>query len=190
MVSIVSIRKFDFLAEKEVDIPQYDFSLFGWHYTSLIKNVVKMAGLEGNERILDFGCGHQELRAYLPKSCTYIAYDIIPEFSDVTEFRNLKNIDVVFCNAVLEHLNKNDLRNLLQDFKKMKIKKLAVWFPNDNTLQRFLEFLFDADASHRFEHYQKARGITNALVDAFGIPAKIKRFHLIAYLAVFEIGSE
>ena len=79
------------------------------------------------------------------------------------------------------------VEQLVKEIKRMNAKKLVVWFPNDNVLQKLLEYLFDLDASHRFEHVSGARDIAPILVNAFGIPTKVKRYNMITYLAMFDL---
>ena len=80
------------------------------------RKILKIAGLKGNESILDFGCGAQQFRKVLPKGCKYAGYDVVSEYSDTKDFTRLKGIDVVFVLSVFEHLSQKELNELYDIF--------------------------------------------------------------------------
>lgn len=72
--------------------------------------------------ILDFGCGRQ----YFKKTSSFknvIGYDIVPEFSDVSDYSTLKP-DIILCNHTLE------------DFKRMKPKFIITGIPTENMISK------------------------------------------------------
>ena len=59
--------------------------------------IIRQIEAAENELILDFGCGNQRLKRYLPKH-TIIGYDIINEYSDIDDYRNLLLSVLMFWN--------------------------------------------------------------------------------------------
>jgi hypothetical protein len=171
---------------KSYNMP-YESSLLSWHYNHILKQTVKAAGLRGNEKVLDFGCEGQFLKRFLPGRVKYIGFDIVPEHSDVKDYRKLKGIEVAFCLNVLDHLQEKELAGLLKDLRKMRVKKFVVAMSNNNWVCRLLEFLFSYDAQNTFTHFLSGKQIANALVKEFGFPENLKRVNLVQYVAMFEL---
>ena len=174
---------------KELKMP-YDNSLLGWHYDRLLQASVAMAGLKGNEKVLDFGCEAQHLKRFLPKKVRYVGYDVVQKFSDVKDYRKLTGIDVVFCMNVLDHLKRGELETLIKDLKRMKVKKIVVGISSNNLLNRVLSFVFGYDAENFFTHFLEPKEIGRALMRNFGLPTNFGRVHLVQYIAVFESGRK
>jgi len=83
--------------------------------------------------ILDFGCGRQYLKKI--SNLKIIGYDVIPELTDIEDYKDLKP-NVIFCNHVLEHLDIIELRETLDNFKKMNPKFIITGVPTENLLSR------------------------------------------------------
>ncbi len=69
--------------------------LVRWYFTSIHRISVELAGLKGNEAILDFGCGSKELSKRLQNYKVY-NYDINPDLTEVKDYKKLKP-DVIFA---------------------------------------------------------------------------------------------
>src|SRR3989339_824924 len=102
------------------------------YHSALITAVIKLGNLrEENGLILDFGCGVGHLKKLLPGK-NIIGYDIIPELSDVSDYKNLKPNKIVLI-SVLEHLHLNEIDKLLQEFLAMNPQAdLIVLLPTEN----------------------------------------------------------
>lgn len=162
----------------------YNSILLGWHYRKVLREAVKLAELNGNETILDFGCQTQQLKEFLPKETKYIGYDVVPEWSNVKKYWKHKT-DIVFCLNVLEHLTEKELRTALRHFREMNAYRIVIALPNDNFFQRFFEFVFGYDAENAFEHLLSVKEIALFLSREFGLPFKTKRIDCVQYLAVY-----
>ena len=118
--------------------------------------------IPGDSVVLDFGCGRQ----YLKKSSDLriIGYDIISQFSDIEDYRNLKP-DVIFCNHVLEHLDADELKETLANFKKMSPKFIITGLPTENLISRFCAMI--GRPHGYFEHKNKLSKIHEELSKHF-----------------------
>lgn len=140
--------------------------LVKFYFRSIITKVVKfIEKCPDRKLILDFGCGQQ----FLKKNYRYniIGYDIVPEYTDIKNYTNLKP-DIIVCNHSLEHLNKNDLIHTLDNFLKIKPKNLIIALPTENMFSKIGVCLLRPGA-HK-----------NHKTKAFHIEAELfKRFELV-----------
>ena len=105
-----------------------------------MKNIVQMIEVSKNDLILDFGCGKkQHLKSYLP-GYKIIGYDIKKEYSDISDYRPLKPHTIV-CSHVLEHLEKEQLLKISEDFKKMRPKFIITAQPTENLLSKICNLI-------------------------------------------------
>lgn len=105
---------------------------FYWH--QVLKGIVRQIEANSQELILDFGCGKQRLKSLL-QNHNIIGYDIIREFSDVSDYTVLRPHTII-CSHVLEHMEMSQLLNTLDNFIRMKPKLLITAQPTDNWLAR------------------------------------------------------
>lgn len=80
---------------------------------------------------LDFGCGQQRLRAYLPRGIKYIGYDMIPEYTDIDDYKKTRP-DIFFAISSFEHLTHVALDEVLEWISSSNIKQLFVDLPIRN----------------------------------------------------------
>lgn len=86
------------------------------YFRQILRQLVDLGGLtEASGTILDFGCGHGELKALYP-NLDIVGYDIVPELGDVDDWRQVE-FDVVVVNAVFYTFTAGELLDLLDDFK-------------------------------------------------------------------------
>ncbi len=170
----------------------YDSFRWGWHFKGVLREAVKLAGLQKHGSVLDFGCEQQTLKRFLPEDVVYHGYDMLPAYSPVKDYRALKGIDVVFALNVLEHfVGRKELRAALKNFRKIGAKKVVVALPNENSVfNRFLRFVSGYDALNFFHHPIAMRAVVQELSREFGPPVVCKRFHLVQFLAVYELGRQ
>jgi len=102
------------------------------YFNGILKKIIEFGSLKEEEGIiLDFGAGVGHLKKILNDK-KVINYDIIPELSDVKDYKTIKPNKIV-CNAVLEHLYREEIDDLMKDFKKMNPKaELLVFLPTEN----------------------------------------------------------
>jgi len=132
---------------------------FDW----ILNTLIKMGDLK-NEKglILDFGCGAGRLKKKLPQ-CNIIGYDIIPELSDVDDYRRLKPTKIVLS-SILEHISLEEIENLLQGFLKIKAE-LLVFLPTENIFSKIAMTLSNQSRAHD-DHVSKYKDI-NRLVEKY-----------------------
>ncbi|MBU1622503.1 MAG: class I SAM-dependent methyltransferase [Nanoarchaeota archaeon] len=124
-----------------------------YYFNKLINTAIKMAKFQPNETILDFGCGNQYLKHKLPQH-NIIGYDIIPEMSDVENYRSV-HPDVIFANSVFEHLTAEELHKTLQSFNQARLITIT---PVENILARilvtFVPSVSESWDDHKLNHKQ------------------------------------
>lgn len=134
-----------------------------FYFRKVILAVIDMLyGISEDSLILDFGCGSQYLKTV--SNFKIIGYDIIPEFSDVTEYRNLSP-DVIVCNHSLEHLDVIELRETLNNFKEMNPKFMITGIPTENLISRLCAKI--GRPHGYFEHKTKMQTIHDELNKRF-----------------------
>ncbi len=98
---------------------------------------IKLAKIKKDDLILDFGCGAGWLKNKLKKQgYNSIGYDITPEHSDVKNYTEV-NPTKIFAMDVWEHISKEDIKKIIQNFKKMNSNfELITAIPTENILSR------------------------------------------------------
>ncbi len=168
-------------------IMKYNGLLGNLHFRKVLKQAVKIASLNGDETVLDFGCEEHFLQRELPKGVKYVGYDIVPRFCTVNDYTKLNGIDVVFALNVLEHVtSEEELEKVLLNFKKIGAKKLVVAIPNEGAWDSMLRFIFNWDARNFFHHALETKQIAKVLLKTWGPPEAYKRYHTVQYLARYE----
>jgi len=102
-----------------------------------INLAIKLANLKKDDLILDFGCGAGWLKNKL-KNLGYsaIGYDITPEHSDVKYYTGVTPTKI-FAMDVWEHISKEEIKNIIKNFKKMNPGfELITAIPTENLLSR------------------------------------------------------
>jgi len=104
---------------------------FKWKFSLAIK----YADLKKDDLILDFGCGISWLKKIIPEY-KVIGYDIDPKLTEIKDYKYLKP-DKIFILDVFEHVPKEEIRNILRNFKKMNPNvKLITAIPTETWLWR------------------------------------------------------
>ncbi len=144
------------------------------YFKSIYKNAVKMAELRPDDTCLDFGCGSQSLRAYI-RCKNYIGYDILPEFSDISDYRKTKPT-VVFALAVLEHLTDKEIAEFADWLCLAKPRRIVISMPCDYFTNRFFKFITGRDFINDIEHINHWKNTGRIL---------IKKLRLLGYKRVW-----
>lgn len=90
-----------------------------YYFNRVINTAIKMARPKLSETILDFGCGNQYLKKKMPQH-NIIGYDIIPEMSDVKDYKNV-DPDLIFASMVFEHMDAEELDKTLKSFNRARL---------------------------------------------------------------------
>ena len=146
-------------------------------YFQKILNTIIDFGDLNNEKgmILDFGCGVGHLKKRL-KGKNVVGYDIIPELSDVSDYRKLKPSKIVLS-GVLEHVYLDEIDKILKNFMRMnKHAMLLVFLPTENSISKIAMFLAGESHAHD-DHVSKYKDI-NRLIEKYYYPQKRKYLFL------------
>ena len=107
--------------------------LIRYFFRIKLRIAIKLVRLKKDDVILDFGCGGKWLKSWL-KDYNVISYDINPIQTEVKDYTTV-NPTIIFALDVLEHIEKNELRKTIQNFKKMSNNfTLITLIPNENKI--------------------------------------------------------
>ena len=89
-----------------------------YYFIYLLKRIISIGNLDKkNKKILDFGCGNNELKKLLGNS-NVTCYDIIPELSDVKNWEDAE-FDIVVSNQVFYSFTAFELNSFLKALKSL-----------------------------------------------------------------------
>lgn len=80
-----------------------------------------------------------------------MGFDIIPELSGIEDYTKTRP-DIVFALNVFEHIEEKELRKILENFRKMNVKKLVTAQPVEHPIGKFLAFLSGLYFEHKHVH--------------------------------------
>jgi len=149
-----------------------------YYFESLLKKIIKLGGLENSRaRILDFGCGHGELKRMVPQ-CDVINYDIISELSDVDDWRSV-DFDIFVSNQVFCCFEKVQLSEFLQELKSLKPNvKLVLGISRQGFLNKLGMYLLGRTNAHAMIRLDLATEL-----DILGEYCEIEKVETLLYLA-------
>ncbi len=118
------------------------------YFYSILSTIIKIGGLKStNKTILDFGCGYGTLKKLLPGS-NVIGYDIVPEYSDVKDWRTVQ-IDIFVANQVFYALQSSEVENILLQLRQLNPSaKLIIGTSRKGLLNKIGMFLFNKRQAH------------------------------------------
>ena len=88
--------------------------LKGRYFKALLDALVEIGNLK-DRRVLDFGCGTQELKKLLGHN-NYVGYDIDPKLSDVATLDSI-TFDIMVANEVFYEMDGRDIEEVLSRLK-------------------------------------------------------------------------
>ncbi|MBU4141833.1 class I SAM-dependent methyltransferase [Patescibacteria group bacterium] len=146
------------------------------YFSKILETLIEFGNLKEEKGvILDYGCGVGHLKKKLPNS-NVIGYDILPELTDVADYKVLTPEKIVLS-GVLEHLQLEEIENLLKNFIKMNPRAmLLVFLPTENLASRATMRLAGQSNAHD-DHISKYKDI-NALIEKYYYPEKRKYIFL------------
>jgi len=148
---------------------------FRWKF----KKAVKFANLKQDDLILDFGCGAKYLKSIL-KRFNYIGYDLDSDQTEIDDYAKLKP-DVIFAIDIFEHIEKEKIKNIIRNFKKMNPNlRLITIIPNETWFWSFSRFMLGMPP-HKEDHITKIKDILRILNQEM-IQTKRFRFFFVSYL--------
>jgi 2-polyprenyl-3-methyl-5-hydroxy-6-metoxy-1,4-benzoquinol methylase len=132
--------------------------------------------------ILDFGCGLGTLKKSNP-DWDIINYDIIPEYSEVQDYRDLKVHNIICCH-VLEHLTKEQIIETLNNFYRMSFKRLIIAQPMENMLSEIAALTSKKDV--HLGHITYYKDINKLCESRFKLIKRFKVF-MMTEVSVYDI---
>jgi SAM-dependent methyltransferase len=132
---------------------QHDFrndcysGLKGIYFFRILKTIIRLGALDRRDiSILDFGCGTGQLRHLLPGKV--IGYDIIPELSEISNWR-MAQFDVVVANEVFYLFHAQELRHFLAQLRRVNPSaELLVGISRQGLVNNVLKHLAGEPDSH------------------------------------------
>ena len=113
---------------------QYETSaLTARYHRHVLKQCAATVTLSPGMHVLDYGCGHQHLRPFLPAGVRYTGYDLNARLTDVLD-PTASEYDVVFCLQVLMYLTDDGLRAWAEQFAQVT-SQLVIMVPARNFLK-------------------------------------------------------
>lgn len=154
------------------------------YFVRIVDTIIRLGRLRQEKGIiLDFGCGYQYLKKRLNKS-NVLGYDIIPELSDVRDYKKLKPA-VIVCNNVLEHFPLDEIEKLLHAFKKMNSSTLLITAtPTENFISR-IGMLITGQKDAHSDHKSKLADITALLLQHCTLIRR-RRLYTLSEIAVWR----
>ncbi|MFH1523296.1 MAG: methyltransferase domain-containing protein [Patescibacteria group bacterium] len=146
------------------------------YFNTILQIIIDFGKLKNESGlILDYGCGFGHLKIKLNRP-NVVGYDIIPELSDINDYRNLKPQKIVLSN-VLEHLYLDEIDSLLKEFVKMNsTAELLVSLPTENFVSKIAKRLSGLPSAHD-DHVSKYKQI-NQLIEKYYYPNRRKYIFL------------
>ena len=157
----------------------------GIYFNKVMRTIIQIGNLQEEKGlILDYGCGVGHLKRKLPDQ-NVVGYDIIPELSDVSNYKNLKPAKIVLS-GVLEHLYLSEIENLLIDFLGMNMEsELLVFLPTENLVSRLAIFLTGQKHAHD-DHITRCGDINRLIEQRYRIAARRYVFFRMAQITKYS----
>jgi SAM-dependent methyltransferase len=144
------------------------------YFKEKVEAAIRIAGLKGDDLILDFGCGAGWLEERLRKFYI-VGYDINPEKTFIDDYRKLQPTKI-FCLDVFEHIPIPEIKEIIENFKKMNNHfQLIVSIPTGNLISRKVRKLV-GKAEVPKEHITSYNDILKILKENFKIKKKVNFF--------------
>jgi len=118
------------------------------YFEAIIKSIIKIASLDTRGCIvLDFGCGHGMLKRTV-KGSKVVNFDIVPELSDISDWRQ-QQFDVVVANEVFYSFSQKQLEALLKElFIKNSELEIVVGISRQGILNNIGKLLLGHSDAH------------------------------------------
>ena len=152
---------------------------FRWKF----RRITKFAGLKRGDLILDFGCGDKWLKRIL-RGYKVVGYDINPKQTEVDDYTKLEP-DKIFVIDVFEHIHKNEIREIIKNFKKMNPNfELITAIPFENWISRKTRKLLGM-RERAIDHITSIGEILPILFSELRLVKKTNFFN-VTYIAKFK----
>ena len=158
------------------------------YFNKILETLIKFGDLRKEKGlILDFGCGFGHLKKKLKNNV--VGYDIIPELSDVKNYRELIPKQIVLS-GVLEHLYGGEIKVLMNEFKQMNPRaNLLVYLPTENWVSKIAMRLAGQKNAHD-DHVSGYKEINKIIEKAYCPETRCYIFFRMAQLTKYVPFSE
>jgi len=132
------------------------------YFIAVLEELIKMGNLRQCQGvILDYGCGVGNLKKLLPGK-NVVGYDIIPELTDVKDFREVRAEKIVLS-GVLEHLYLPEIDTLVQELLSLNPRaELLVFLPTENIISKIGMMMTGSTNAHD-DHVSKYKAINEVI---------------------------
>jgi len=122
------------------------------YFQKLLNSIIKIGDLDrDNLTILDYGAGYGMIKKIMSiknKTVTVINYDIKPELSDTLDWHK-ENFNVVVANEVFYTFDKEDLEQLLVEFKQYNVNiEVIVGISKQSFIKNIGKIIFGQQGAH------------------------------------------
>ena len=144
----------------------------GIYFNYIIKNIKKCLIKNKKIKVLDFGCGHGHFKRKLGNqdNIKVINYDIIKEYSDIKNWRNIK-FDYLVATHVFMYFRKKELETLLSSLKKHNPNlKMIIVISKQGFLNNLGKFILNEPDAHKgtlLNHKEEIKILRNFTIIKF-----------------------
>jgi hypothetical protein len=143
---------------------------------------IRLARLKKQDIILDFGCGGGWLEKKL-KQYQIHGYDINPEKTFIKDYKKIKPTKI-FVLDVFEHIPVEEIKKIVEEFKKLGKFILIVSAPSENSISKRIRKFVGKDEVPK-EHITRYKEILKILKENFKLKKKIS-FFTVSHILVFK----
>ena len=98
------------------DVQYRSSQLVCWYHHYVLRRCISAAPtLKPGDTVLDYGCGTQNLKGYMPEGVSYVGYDFVAELSDIDDPRGMK-FDAILAIQMLMCLDRDGIVELMDVF--------------------------------------------------------------------------
>lgn len=129
-----------------------NFSVYGIYFKTIIKTICKiLEDITDRSIVLDFGCGEGYLKKiYNNNKHQIINYDVIPEKSEVNDYKNLK-YDIIIASHVFCLFSEKQLNDFLDnEVKKNKNVKFIVAIGRQGFISKIAQLITNKRSSNSY----------------------------------------
>ncbi|HRY52920.1 MAG TPA: methyltransferase domain-containing protein [Candidatus Portnoybacteria bacterium] len=145
------------------------------YFNRILEKIIEFGDLRNEPgSILDFGCGVGHLKEKLA-SRKVVGYDIIPELSDVSDWRDLTPNQIVMS-GVLEHLYGQEIEVLIDELKSKNPRaNLLVYLPTENWISKIAMRLAGQKNAHD-DHVSKYQEVNRIIEKSYNLDKRCYLF--------------
>lgn len=151
------------------------------YFNRILEKIIEYGDLRSEPGlILDFGCGLGHLKNKLAGQ-KIVGYDIIPELSDVSDWRSLAP-DQIVMSGVLEHLYGQEIESLIEELRSKNPRaSLLVYLPTENRISKIAMRLAGQKNAHD-DHVSKYQEVNRIIEKNYNLDKRCYIFFGMAQI--------